>query len=95
MAPSFETHAGLRYTPVQQPLRVIETPLTPHRSPMAACTSFQQHRSTIVIHLLPCSSLLDGVVGGARSVKNCFSLECKLLRGSCCFGVGGGAFFQR
>eukprot|EP00959_Pyramimonas_sp_CCMP1952_P402054 8424944-Pyramimonas_sp.AAC.1 len=38
MPPSFGTHASLRHKSVQQPLRVIEAPLTPHRSTIIACT---------------------------------------------------------
>eukprot|EP00959_Pyramimonas_sp_CCMP1952_P328088 6868539-Pyramimonas_sp.AAC.1 len=37
---SIETHASLRYKSVQRPLRVIETPLAPHRSTIVACTGF-------------------------------------------------------
>eukprot|EP00959_Pyramimonas_sp_CCMP1952_P209797 4389676-Pyramimonas_sp.AAC.1 len=38
MVSSIETHASLRYKSVQRPLRVIETPLAPHRSTIVACT---------------------------------------------------------
>eukprot|EP00959_Pyramimonas_sp_CCMP1952_P346467 7256644-Pyramimonas_sp.AAC.1 len=50
MPPSFGTHTSLRYKSiVQQPVRVIETPLTPHRNTIAARTDF---------HLkLPCGEL--------------------------------------
>eukprot|EP00959_Pyramimonas_sp_CCMP1952_P158106 3306280-Pyramimonas_sp.AAC.1 len=38
MPPSFETHTSLICKSVQQPLRVIETPTTPHRSTVVACS---------------------------------------------------------
>eukprot|EP00959_Pyramimonas_sp_CCMP1952_P116726 2439683-Pyramimonas_sp.AAC.1 len=41
MPPSFETYAHLKYKSAQQPLRVIETPLAPHRGTIVvACTDF-------------------------------------------------------
>eukprot|EP00959_Pyramimonas_sp_CCMP1952_P322206 6742013-Pyramimonas_sp.AAC.2 len=40
MPTSFGTHASLSYKAVQQPLRVIEIPLTSHRSTSATCTGF-------------------------------------------------------
>eukprot|EP00959_Pyramimonas_sp_CCMP1952_P299135 6257243-Pyramimonas_sp.AAC.1 len=38
MPPSFGTHASLIYKSVQEPLRVIEIPLTSHRSTVVTCT---------------------------------------------------------
>eukprot|EP00959_Pyramimonas_sp_CCMP1952_P208325 4357910-Pyramimonas_sp.AAC.1 len=40
MPPSFGTYADLEYKSAHQPLRVIETPLTPHRSTIVACADF-------------------------------------------------------
>eukprot|EP00959_Pyramimonas_sp_CCMP1952_P339269 7105756-Pyramimonas_sp.AAC.1 len=40
MPPSFGTHASFRYKSVHQPLRVIETLITTHRSTIVACTDF-------------------------------------------------------
>eukprot|EP00959_Pyramimonas_sp_CCMP1952_P191921 4013006-Pyramimonas_sp.AAC.1 len=40
MPPSFGTHASLKYKSVQQPLRVIEIPLTSLRSTIVVCTDF-------------------------------------------------------
>eukprot|EP00959_Pyramimonas_sp_CCMP1952_P465084 9487682-Pyramimonas_sp.AAC.1 len=50
MPPSFGTHTSLRYKSVQEPLRVIETPITPHRITIVDCTD---------VHLkLQCGKLL-------------------------------------
>eukprot|EP00959_Pyramimonas_sp_CCMP1952_P363825 7618826-Pyramimonas_sp.AAC.1 len=40
MPPSFGTHASLKYKSTQQPFRVVEIPLTSHRSTIVICSEF-------------------------------------------------------
>eukprot|EP00959_Pyramimonas_sp_CCMP1952_P125434 2622691-Pyramimonas_sp.AAC.1 len=61
MPPSFGTHVRLRYTSVQQPLRIIEIPLTSHRSTIVLCIDF---------HLkLQCGKLCVMLVSSKTAVR--------------------------